>query len=425
VTAVTAIVVGLVLIILSGAAESALVMTARSFARVSSRGPLATLADLLEEPLRTWLIVSGVSATGLLLVGAGLTLHIGSRAEPPAMAGAVAAGVLIFVLAYVAPRVLATRGLQPVAAVVAPILSVLRILFYPVTAIVERFAVALGGAGGEPPIAMATLRGDDARVLLEAGDNQGLLERDEREMIVNIFELGDTKVREVMVPRIDVVGIPIDATLDDALETILAAGHSRIPIYRESIDDIAGLLYAKDLLKAFRDRDFSPELGPFLREAYFVPESKPVDELLAELKTRKVHMAIVVDEYGGMAGLVTIEDLLEEIVGEIQDEYDVEESRIELVSESEGLFHAGVDIDDVNRLMAIELPTDDVDTLAGLVFTRLGKVPEPGEWAHFDDADIEVLAVAGRRIHRVRVVKHADEFDEEHLENYTEQPATG
>ena len=228
-------------------------------------------------------------------------------------------------------------------------------------------------------------------------------------MIAGIIELGDTRVREVMIPRIDIVAIPLDATLDDALDAIIGAGHSRIPVYRDSIDDIAGLLYAKDLLRPFRTRDFEPDLPALLRECFFVPQSKPVDELLQELQSRKTHMAIVVDEYGGTAGLVTIEDLLEEIVGEIQDEYDHEEPRLQQVGDDELLCNAGVDIDDVNHLMGIELPTERVDTLAGLVFTELGRVPEVGDKAVFEDAEIEVLALAGRRIHRVRVVRRHPE----------------
>jgi putative hemolysin len=229
------------------------------------------------------------------------------------------------------------------------------------------------------------------------------------EMIAGIMELGDTRVREVMVPRIDMVTIPIDASLDDALDAIIGAGHSRIPVHGGTVDDIAGLLYAKDLLKAFRERDSAPNLRQLLREPYFVPETKPVDVLLGELQTRKVHIAIVVDEYGGTAGLVTIEDLLEEIVGEIQDEYDREAPRIESVTGDEVVCLAGVSIDDVNDLLSIHLPTEEADTVAGVVFAALGHVPVVGERAVVVDAELEVLALDGRRIHRVRVTRRGRE----------------
>jgi CBS domain containing-hemolysin-like protein len=405
-TPVVLAVLGVVLLALAGVLESALVVMARS----SVRAQLATsqvrsqaVSRLLDQPFRTWAALGAVELAGAALVGAAVARSWVSAGDARAALLVIAALALPAV--YVIPRALATRAIGAAAAVAGPMV-VLRALLSPATLILERLAQAFGGNGeADLPIVMAFTRADDPRAILDADDSASGLEEGEREMIVSIFELGDTKVREVMVPRIDIVAIPMASTLDEALDTILAAGHSRIPVYAESIDDIAGLLYAKDLLKAFRDRDFEPDLNLLLRDAYFVPDSKPVDELLAELKGRKVHMAVVVDEYGGTAGLVTIEDLLEEIVGEIQDEYDTEERRVELVSEDEGLFHAGVDIDDVNRMMDIQLPTDEVDTLAGLIYTRLGKVPEVGEKALFDDAAIEVLSLTGRRIQRVRVVR--------------------
>jgi CBS domain containing-hemolysin-like protein len=230
------------------------------------------------------------------------------------------------------------------------------------------------------------------------------------EMIAGIFDLSETWVREVMVPRMDIVALPLETPLRAALDAIIDAGHSRIPVYRGTIDEIAGVLYAKDLLPVLRDGRMDQPLTGLLRPAHFVPESKPVDALLSDLQHRRVHMAIVVDEFGGTAGLVTIEDLIEEIVGEIEDEYDVATTpRVERVSEDEVICHAGVDIDDINDLMDIHLPTGDVDTLAGLVFTRLGKVPEVGERALFEDAEIEVLALDGRRIHQVRVCRRGTE----------------
>jgi CBS domain containing-hemolysin-like protein len=301
---------------------------------------------------------------------------------------------------YVLVIVWGSRSADTTARIVSLPVDLARRLLLPAWAAIRRLRVPSG-----PTWLPSRLHDEALRLLVQADEEDEPMEDEEIEMIAGIIELGDTRVREVMVPRIDMVAIPVDATLDTALDAIIQAGHSRIPVYRESIDDIAGLLYAKDLLKAFRARDHSPDLAGLLREAYFVPQSKAVDELLRELKTRKTHMAIVVDEYGGTAGLVTIEDLLEEIVGEIQDEYDHEMPRIETVSDTEVVCNAGVDIDDINRLMGISLPTDRVDTLAGLVFTELGKVPEPGDLARFEDADIEVLALDGRRIHRVRVVR--------------------
>ena len=226
------------------------------------------------------------------------------------------------------------------------------------------------------------------------------------EMFEGVVELGQAKAREVMVPRVDIVSIPDDVTLDAALDCIIAEGHSRIPVYHDTLDTIVGILYAKDLLRRFRDRDFAASVTDLVRAPTFVPESKPVDELLRELQSSKVHIAIVVDEYGGTAGLVTIEDILEEIVGEIRDEYDPEETDVEFVDRAagRGTFKASAHIDAVNDLLDLHLPTDDdVETVGGLVFSALGRVPNPGDTADVGDGRIEVLEVEGSRIQRVSV----------------------
>jgi CBS domain containing-hemolysin-like protein len=193
----------------------------------------------------------------------------------------------------------------------------------------------------------------------------------------------------------------------------MEAGHSRIPVYQETIDNVQGVLYAKDLLPYLREGRTDVPLKSILRQAYFIPEMKNASDLLPDLQQRRVHMAIVVDEYGGMAGLVTIEDLLEEIVGEIQDEYDTEEPFVEFVSDDEYIFDARVDLDDLNRLMDVELPTDDSDTLGGFIYSELGKVPAVGDRVFFDDMGFTVESVAGRRIKKVHVERHLPEIAEE------------
>jgi CBS domain containing-hemolysin-like protein len=240
------------------------------------------------------------------------------------------------------------------------------------------------------------------RFLLHASEEEAVIEDEEKEMIASIFEFSDKLVREVMVPRIDVAAVELDTPMLQALDVILRAGHSRIPVYRDSIDNVQGVLYAKDLLKYLRDGRTETPLGKVLRPAYFIPESKKVDELLQELQQRKVHIAVVVDEYGGTAGLVTIEDLLEEIVGEIQDEYDAEEPTVEAVDTNEYLFDARVPIDEVNKLLGVELPSEGGDTLGGFIYSQLGKVPALGDRIEFENAVIEVLSVSGRRIKQVR-----------------------
>jgi CBS domain containing-hemolysin-like protein len=402
--ALVAVAGGLLLVALAGAAEAALAATSRGrLAVVPAGATRRRLAErLLDDGPRTAAALLTLDTLGLLVAVAGAAAAgLPLAAGPGSLAVAAAAAVVAALLVRLPARLVAARHPEGVALRLAPVVDAVARALAPGRVAVVWLLARLAPEAGERD--GARLREESLRELVQAGEEGRPLEDEEMEMIAGIFELGETRVREVMVPRIDVVSVSIDATIDEVLDTILGGGHSRIPVHRGTIDDVAGLLYAKDLLGAFRDRDYAPNLGRLLREPYFVPESKPVDQLLAELQRRKVHMAIVVDEYGGTAGLVTIEDLLEEIVGEIQDEYDVEVARYELSAPGEGVFLAGMDIDDVNRLLALDLPTEDVDTLAGLVFTRLGRVPEVGERAYFDDAEIEVLAVHGRRIHQVRV----------------------
>jgi len=253
--------------------------------------------------------------------------------------------------------------------------------------------------------ASALVTEEEIMMLVDAGSEGGAIEDEEKEMIYSIFQFGDTLTREVMVPRIDMVALEINTPLKDALNVIVEAGHSRIPVYEESIDHIRGLLYAKDLLQAWRDGQLDRPIREMLRPAYFVPESKKAVDLLTDLQQRKIHLAIVVDEYGGTAGLVTLEDLIEEIVGEIRDEYDVnEQEAYQQISEHEYLFDAGIDLDDFNRLLGVALPTDEGDTLGGYVFSRLGRVPLIGETIDTERLRIEVVDVDDRRIRKIRVV---------------------
>ncbi len=250
---------------------------------------------------------------------------------------------------------------------------------------------------------------EEIKTLVDAGEERGVIEEEEKEMIYSIFEFGDTLAREVMVPRIDMVAIEVNTSVMDALDVIIQAGHSRIPVYEETIDNIVGMLYAKDLLQYWRSGIENLKLRDILRDVYYIPETKKVDELLQELQQRKVHIAIVVDEYGGTAGLVTIEDILEEIVGEIQDEYDSEEAFMEVVSDDEVIFNGRMDLDDVNRIMDLDLPTDSSDTLGGLVYSSLGRMPVVGDKVRIQNVEITVLSVVGRRIKKVKIVRFPGE----------------
>jgi CBS domain containing-hemolysin-like protein len=244
---------------------------------------------------------------------------------------------------------------------------------------------------------------DELKTLVDAGEQEGILEQGEGKMIISIFQLGDTLVREIMVPRIDIVAVELSTPLLEAIDTLLESGFTRVPVFEETVDNVVGLLYAKDLLKVWREGNSEEEsLDSLLREAYFVPEAKKVDELLADLQSRRVHMAVVVDEYGGVAGLVTLEDIIEEIFGEIQDEYDEEELPYQILDGGDYLFQGRMDLDDFNDVMSCNLPKDEADTLSGFIYRRLGHVPAAGESVQEDGLLLTVEQVSGRRIRKVR-----------------------
>jgi CBS domain containing-hemolysin-like protein len=257
--------------------------------------------------------------------------------------------------------------------------------------------------------------------LVEAGQEEGVLEQEEQKMIVSIFRLGDTLVREIMVPRIDVLALEVHTPLDEALDAIKQAGHSRVPVFKDSVDNILGLLYAKDLLGIWREGRHEVSLSDYLRQAYFVPEAKKAAELLAELQAKRIHMAIVVDEYGGVAGLVTLEDIVEEIVGEILDEYDqAEELLYQAINEDEYLFQGRIDLDDFNDIMGTELPNSEADTLSGLIYSRIGRVPTAGDHVQVNDLQLTVEQVSGQRIRKVRAVRLVSSSDNGDLENHAD-----
>ena len=243
---------------------------------------------------------------------------------------------------------------------------------------------------------------DELKTLVDAGQEDGVFEIGERRMIYSIFQLGDTLAREIMVPRIDMLAIDVSTPLFEAVEKLLASGHSRIPVFEENVDHLLGLLYAKDLLKIRQEGNKSYSLRDMLRPAYFVPEAKKVDELLAEMQSQRIHMAVVVDEYGGVAGLVTLEDIVEEIIGDVQDEYDqAEEAPYQKLTNGSYLFQGRVGLDDFNEIMDCDLPNEESDTLGGYIYSRLGRVPMVGEKLLFGGLVLIVEQVSARRIHKV------------------------
>lgn len=254
----------------------------------------------------------------------------------------------------------------------------------------------------------------------------GAVESDEEAMIHGVFELTRTVVREVMTPRTDILAVPADAALDAVLEVAAASGFSRLPVYRESLDDIVGVLLVKDILGWLRsDQETAFNAGAAAREAYFVPDTKPVDDLLTEFRHQKVHMALVVDEFGGTDGLVTLEDLLEEIVGDIFDEHDIEHPEISEEPDGRVLVAGSADLSDIIDQFGLQADDDDYDTVAGYVIGQLARIPVSGDRVALGDAELEVLSVKDRRITRLQLRRlsrpgERDAADPVELEGLTE-----
>lgn len=371
------------------------------------------------------------SATAAVTLSGALSAWIAALPLPEAIivrGQALAVFLITTVLAFITlvlgelvPKTLALKYAEPVALAVARPIDWLSHLAAPAVRLLSWATNLIAGRFGATQMVstMPFVTEDEIKTIVDAGEEGGVIEEEEKAMIYSIFDLGETLAREVMVPRIDVTALESTATLQEAVQTILKAGHSRIPVYVDTIDNIIGILYAKDLLRYLSNGQANVRLTDMVRPPYFVPETKRIDELLRELQRRRVHMAIVVDEYGGTAGIVTIEDILEEIVGEIQDEYDVaEEPAVEQVGPDEYIFDARVDLDDVNDLLGTQLPKELGETLGGFIYGQLGKVPAAGERLSFNNAlEMEVLEVSGRRIRKVRLRRLVTEPSPTQMEN--------
>jgi CBS domain containing-hemolysin-like protein len=257
--------------------------------------------------------------------------------------------------------------------------------------------------GGRAQVRGPFVTEEELKMLVSVGEEEGVLEEEEREMIHGIFEMGDMRVREVMVPRTDLVAIEVREPVEKAVDLVTKHGHTRIPVYEGDLDHIVGVLYAKDLLRAVV-RGEQKTLREIARKPYFTPESNKVQDVLRDLRKNRVHMAIVVDEYGGTAGAVTIEDILEEIVGPIHDEYDIgEEDEIQFISPNEVVLDGRVSVDDVNELLKLDIAADDYDTVGGYVLNQLGAAPKVGATLKLGNAQLRVEAVQGTRIKKVRI----------------------
>lgn len=367
--------------------------------------------ELLEEhlkALRLTLTLCRSLANLVLVAGMVRWMRVDYRDWGLILQSVALAGAVIAVFGVAIPHAWASYSAERILAACLPVLLLLRYTLWPVTVVMQSFDLPVRRLSGTSED--SDENGDSAKqeILLAATDGraEGAVDDAEVEMIESVMEFAETDAAEIMTPRTDIFALSAETTLVEAAERIQQAGHSRVPVYRESLDEIVGVIYAKDLL-ACVGSETPPSLVDLTRKPFFVPETKPLDDLLREFKARKVHIAVVLDEYGGTAGLVTIEDVLEEIVGDISDEYDAAESpQIKRINETTVEIDGRLRIDELNDLLDLELPEDeDFDTVAGFVYSELGYIPVTGEAFSTESAEFTVLEADERRIIKLRVRK--------------------
>ena len=393
------IIIGLlvVAVALFGAAEVSITRVNRvrayRFAEEKRRGS-ASLVKIAENPapyLNVVLLLVLLSTIGGTTIATSLAVRVfGGSGEIIATFGLT---LLLFVFAEVTPKTFAIQQTDRVALALAPLIAWLGRLVGPVANGLVKMANVVMPGKGLPQGPFITE--NEIRALAEVASDEDEIEEGEKELIHSIFEFGDTIVREVMVPRPDITAIESDKTLRDVQAIVLQFGYSRIPVYENDLDDVIGIVYAKDVLKALHQGKNDIPLRDVVRETHFVPEQKRVAEMLREMQLQKFHIALVTDEYGSVAGLVTLEDLLEELVGEITDEYDREEP--EVVEVAEGVFRVDgkVAIDEVNELLDVELPDEEWDTVGGLMLGLLGSIPDEGEEVVYQNLSFKAEKIQG------------------------------
>ena len=375
--------------------------------RVSSAASLERLHSLPTGPVEVLSLIKLLSFSASLLSAVALVVSIEGVRWVLVAPVALAALIFLGVIHSAARRLAGTYG-ERIAIKIAAIVRVLAWLLGPIL-MVQAYLnrKALGADADYDDSGLAVLPGE---INLSIDSNGEPLEEHEVRMIRGVVQLDKTTAREIMVPRVDMVAAEMGSTIADLAEQMMKGGHSRIPVYLEDLDQIEGIAYARDVLSQLADNPDASRIAveKVVRPALFIPESKTLEELLKELQQRRVHMAIVVDEYGGVSGLVTIEDLLEEIVGEIQDEFDVGDPEVERVGDNQFVMDARVSIDQLQELMSVSVEGNGFDTLGGFVYQRLGKIPSPGDAVEYDGLRIEVISTIGRRLKKLRLTKLKD-----------------
>jgi putative hemolysin len=397
------------------AAEYALVTARRTRlepeAQAGSRRARAAL-DLMDHPTKFISTVQiGITVFGIALGAVGQPLLTEYFDGP--LSHLVAYALAFVLLTYLSvalgelvPKALALQKAEPIAKLLALPLEVLQAIVKPFVWVLQQTADAVVRLFGVQPAPAGELAHteEDIRHIVAASEDAGVIATTEEEMLYKVFDFADKEVHEVMVPRPEVVAISIAMPTEEALAALLDSPYTRYPVYRDSLDEIVGILHVRDLFKALHDRGIaSVDLESLLRPAYIVPETKDLAALLSEFRSQNQHMAVVVDEYGAMQGIATLEDLLEEIVGEIEDEFDLPDESIERLDEHRIRIDGTFPIDDFNEQFMKELEVEDYHTMAGMVFGALGRAPEVGDEVQVDGLALRVVEVEGSRIQRLEV----------------------
>jgi len=406
---IVVIIVGLVIAAFAAAAETSLTSVSRirmrSLADDGNRRA-RTVTRLHADPNAYLSTILTLNTVAVIVVSTATALLITTYlSQVPQVIGTLALSIIVLIFCEIAPKSLALRFNERFALTLAGPVRLLTSVLRPLVGGLSAFSrlivrAATKGRSVRGPFVTE----EELKLLLYVGEQEGIVEQEEREMIHGILEMTDKSVREVMVPRVDVVAAESTDSIADVIRLIIEHGYSRIPIYEESIDNVVGVVYAKDLLRHGVVGDDQRALAEIAREPYFTPEAKHVGELLREMKERKVHIAVVVDEHGGTAGIVTFEDLIEEIVGPIRDEYDMREvEELQIVSDHEVVVSARYPVDDLKEALALEVPAVEADTVGGLVYERLGEIPKVGATIQLGPATLTVEAVRRQSIQTVRI----------------------
>jgi putative hemolysin len=408
-------------IMFSGAERSVGSMSRDSLEKMSENGvPGASMILAITGDKRRFrfMFLSGrigsiAGGTILLLLLLRRTFTGGSAAEPAVDAAAFVLAVVVFTAAEgIISRHVARGDNENAVSFFAPFIRLSHLILYPITTL---FALA-APLFIKPDDELAE-KEEALKELVKTESESGVIEEEEGEMVQSILTFADTSAREVMVPRIDVVAADIDIPIRDVIGLFKNKGHSRIPIYRERIDIIIGVIYAKDLLSAIAEKGIDAvKVSETMRKPYFVSETKKISELLEDLRNAKVHLAIVVDEYGGTSGIVALEDLIEEIVGEIQDEYDREERGYSWIDSRTVVMDGGMNIDEVNDILRTDIPSEDFDTLGGFLYHHLGFIPEGGEKIAWEDLTFTIREIVGNRIAKVVIERAEPSLDSDSSE---------